>query len=120
MDAIKYLKLKKKMGNDCSVDSNCYDCALNDNPYNMDCSTFELEHPREAVAAVEKWEKEHMNNRMNKLLKYFPEAKKSKNEEFLDICPEGFGEECEGGIFRSVDTCNDCKRKYWTEEIGKE
>lgn len=56
MDAVKYFKTKNRMTKGCSEVSNCSQCVLSadNNHYEIFCATFEMQHPEEAVAAVEK------------------------------------------------------------------
>lgn len=118
MDAVKYFKIKNRMTKGCSEDSNCSQCVLDadNNPYDIDCGTFELQHPEEAIAAVEKWAEEHPpKTRMDKFLKTYPKAKVVKYgyDKYIDICPV------------SIDTtricptgeCKNCKFEYWNEEV---
>lgn len=92
MDAIKYFKTKNRMTKGCIYSRDCSQCVLNSetNHYEIDCEQFELQHPEEAVAAVEKWAEEHpVNTRMGDFLKKFPKADVLKygHDEYIDICP---------------------------------
>lgn len=119
IDAVTYLKIKKRMTTGCTVNSDCLQCALytNNNPYGDDCSVFETQYPEEAVAAVEKWAEEHpVKTRMNEFLKMFPYARifESSGNKYVDICPMKADYtlmiECNG-------ICSNCKIKYWSEEV---
>ena len=120
MDAVKYLKIKNRMTKGC-IYSNCPQCVLHsdNNPYEMDCLTFEMEIPEEAVAAVEKWAEEHAaNTRMSDFLEKFPKAEVPKYgyDEYIDICPVSIdtARTCPNG------KCKKCKLEYWNEEVENE
>lgn len=65
MDAVKYFEIKKRMtmvgeSDKCAV--LCKDCPLSfhKNGRGVGCLKFERRYPEEAVAIVEKWDKEHI------------------------------------------------------------
>lgn len=103
----------------CIHSNDCSQCVLNskNNPYEMDCVTFGMEIPEEAVAAVEKWAKEHPHEtRMGDFLKKFPKAtvlKYTDDDEYIDICPTCIDNTrtCLNG------ECERCKLEYWNEEV---
>lgn len=116
MDAIRYFEIKKRMTNDCNID--CIDCKLSrfKNGTMKFCKNFEFEHPKKAIAIVEKWAKKHpVKTRMSDFLEKFPRAEVLKYgyDEYVDICPV------------SIDTtrtcpdgeCKNCKLEYWNEEV---
>ena len=77
MDAVKYLKTRKRMTKSCTID--CQKCGLfaSNNGYRLYCRTFEEEHPIKAVEIAEKWEKEHpLKTRMQVFFEKFPDAPK--------------------------------------------
>lgn len=117
MDAIKYFKEKKRMTNDCNID--CIDCKLSkfSNGTEKLCRKFELEHPEEAIAIVEKWAEEHPpKTRQSEFLKLIPNADVDKDG-VLDICPRSverlFEYQCNNRI------CSECRKEYWLVEIGE-
>lgn len=118
MDAIKYLKIKNRMTTGCTVNSDCLQCALyvDNNPYGEDCSVFEIQHPEEAVEAVEKWAEEHpVKVKVGDFLEKFPRARvlKDGNNEYVDICPVTIDitRACPNGA------CKNCMQEYWNEEV---
>lgn len=124
MDAVKYFKIKKRMTNGCTENSNCSQCVLDsdNNPYGVDCVVFEMQHPEEAVAAVEKWAEEHpVKTRMDKFLEIYPNANVERNRRtkaFLRICPISIDTtKRETHNCSQYDTCNDCLSEYWNEEV---
>lgn len=117
MDAVKYFKIKNRMTKG-YIRNDCSQCVLNgeNSPYEMDCATFEMEMPEEAVAAVEKWAEEHIpKTRMSDFLKKFPKAEVVKYgyDEYIDICPIYINNTrtCPNG------ECKKCKFEYWNEEV---
>lgn len=77
MDAVKYLKTRARM-----CDGQCSDCPLSmcNNRYKHQCREFECKNPEEAVAFVEKWEKEHpQKTYKDDFLEKFPNVKLSHN-----------------------------------------
>lgn len=122
MDAVKYLKLKKRMGNGCNVGSNCDGCVLRNNLYKMDCLIYELEHPEEAVAAVGKWVEEHpVKTRMDKFLEIYPDAIVNTiiDGTFVDIClllVDSLYGKCNLQS-EDINNCLLCKISYWNEEV---
>ena len=118
MNAIKYFNTKNRMTKGCIQNSECPQCVLSskNNPYEMDCSTFEMEIPEEAVAAVEKWAEEHpVKTRMSDFIEKFPKARvlKDGNNEYVDICPVTIDITwtCLNGV------CKNCMQEYWNEEV---
>lgn len=121
MDAIKYLKIKNRMTTGCTVNSDCLQCALyvDNNPYGEDCSVFEIQHPEEAVEAVEKWVKDHpLKTRIDKLLEIYPNAKVRNypNNKYINICPAVIDVDI---ALTCIGECYDCKIEYWNEEVEK-
>lgn len=118
IDATTYLKIVSRMTKGCSQDRNCLECVLDtdNNPYKIDCRTFELQHPEEAVEAVEKWAEEHpVKTKMGDFLEKFPRARVLENGhgEYIDICPVTIDttRACPSGA------CNNCMQEYWNEEV---
>lgn len=118
MDAVKYFKIKKRMTNGCAENSNCSQCALDseNNQHILDCIVFEMQHPEEAVEAVEKWAEEHpVKTRMSDFIEKFPKARvlKDGNNEYVDICPVTIDITwtCLNGV------CKNCMQEYWNEEV---
>lgn len=76
MEAIEYLKEKKRMTEGCPS-SFCGECPLeSDNNGKGDyCGGFEQKYPEKAVAIVEQWSKEHpIKTYKSVLLEKFPKA----------------------------------------------
>ena len=118
MDAIKYLKTKLRM---CvAYHTKCKDCPLghNSNGTELNCYSFQEHRPEQAV---EKWAAEHpAKTRQNEVLKMFPNAPLDKHGVTnVYVCyvdkrygdGDGYEYNCHGV------SCDDCRRKYWLEEI---
>lgn len=121
MDVVKYLKTKLRM---CiAYHRECKHCplAIDNNGVELNCYMFQEHRPEEAVAIVEKWASEHpAKTRQSEFLKMFPNA---PFEPYcgIDINPcdtdkrYGAGDKYEHNC-RGV-SCDDCRKKYWLEEI---
>ena len=118
MDAVKYLKEKRRMTQECDI--SCRDCLLG--PYRngagKQCDAFAYSHPEDAVRIVENWSAEHpVKTRQSEFLKMFPNAQICEDRETLGVCPRTIDtksvseEEC-GNI-----TCIECKKRFWHVEV---
>lgn len=84
MDAVKYFKEKARMGKIdtygfCTID--CDNCGLSrqNNRKGLGCGYFEVLHPEDAVAVVEKWSEEHkLKTRAQVFFERFPDAYREK------------------------------------------
>lgn len=112
MDAVEFLKAKVRMcGN-----IHCEACGLHSG--NMYCVNYCFVYPDEAVAAVEKWAKEHpVKTRQSEFLKMFPNAPFSHNT--IDICPSKVDvlQKCPKVTPGTLNMCVFCKREYWLAEV---
>ena len=112
MDAIKYLKERKRM---CDG-SNCWECPLyeKNNGKRVNCQAIEKKYAEEAVAIVEKWSAEHpANTRQSEFLKLFPNAKINSSG-VLAACPVQIDE---NAVDACKDSCEKCRKKYWLSEV---
>lgn len=112
MDAVEYLKIRKRM---CENASDCDACLLgtyNNGRYR--CDKFEEAHPGRAVAIVEKWAAKHpIKTRQSELMKLFPNLERGPSGP-CSICPQCF----DTRIICPKDVgCVECCREYWLEEI---
>ena len=106
MDAVKFLKEKARMTNECNI--LCDDC-----PVHAYCNHSEGKNAERMVAIVEKWAEEHpVKTRQSEFLKMFPNVPKPFG--YADICPKDLGENkgvtCNG-------ECSRCKKEYWLAEV---
>ena len=113
MDAIKFMKEKKRM---CESYSMCTEACLLKKPVDesrLTCLGYCFAHPEEAVEIVEKWSSEHpKKTRQSELLKAFPNAEIENG--IAVACPKSLDKnvECE-----TLSSCVECTRKYWLTEI---
>lgn len=113
MDAIKFMKEKKRM---CNSYSACTEACLLKKPMDenrLTCIGYCFAHPEDAVAIVEKWSKDHpKKTRQSELLKMFPNAEIENG--IAVACPKSLDKnvECE-----FLSSCDECTRKYWLEEV---
>ncbi len=110
MDALKYLKTLRRMCN-----AKCRKCEFGEvYRVNGGCSTWQKNHPEEAVAIVEKWAAEHpAKTRQSEFLKYYPDAQIDSG--CLNACPmDIFGDM---GINCNKQTCYECKKEFWLTEV---
>lgn len=121
MDAVKFLKEKKRM---CDSYSACTKACLLRKPMDengVTCLGYCFAHPEDAVAIVEKWSAEHpVKTRQSEFLKMFPNAELS-TDGILTILPclvdktfsrsAGSIEEC-----YVKNDCIKCKKEYWLAE----
>lgn len=113
MDAVEYLKTRKRM---CENSSDCDACPLGS--YNdrksITCATFEEAHPGQTVAIVEKWAAEHpIKTRQSELMKLFPNLERDVFGT-CNVCPRHFDTKFECVRFSN---CQECCENYWLEEI---
>lgn len=112
MDAVEFLKTLRRMCN-----AECRKCEFREvHRVNGGCSTWQKNHPEEAVAIVEQWAAEHpVKTRQSEILKMFPGAAIDEMDGCLTLNPCNFypkmREECSGR------KCYDCRREFWLAEV---
>lgn len=118
MDAVEFLKAKVRM---CANMDNCTSCGLYKE--HTDCDTRCFTHPDEAVAAVEKWAKEHpVKTRQSEFLKNYPYAPFYPGEDWLPLCPRSIDHRLTCPRGKTIPTgtectCDECKETYWLAEV---
>lgn len=116
MDAVEYLKMRRRM---CDNNSDCDACPLvsyNDGEPRTygSCAKFEEEHPEQIVEIVEKWAAEHpIKTRQSELMKLFPNLERDVFGMCI-LCPRHFDTKFECVRFSN---CQECCENYWLEEI---
>lgn len=113
MDAVKFLKEKKRM---CDKYSDCTGCPASEKntKFNIGCGSLKEQFPEEFVAIVEKWSAEHpIKTRQSEFLKMFPDADIHRNG-ILEICPRRIEN---SKMFDCHINCNDCRKEYWLAEV---
>lgn len=116
MDAVKFLKTLRRMCN-----AKCRKCEFGEvYRVNGGCSTWQKNHPEEAVAIVEKWAAEHpIKTRQSEFLKQWPDAS-IDDLGVLKVCPSPIStshRNAHGGCTYSGGNCSDCRRKFWLAEV---
>ena len=115
MDAVEFLKTLRRMCN-----AECRKCEFREvHRVNGGCSTWQKNHPEEAVAIVEQWAAEHpVKTRQSEFLKMFPnvilndKGQPSLCAKLLDTTYHRVG-----GCGLDVDTCQRCMDNFWGQEV---
>lgn len=114
MDAVKFIKEWKRM---CKKQPSCGKCpigCIND----VECALIVMEHSEQIAKIVEKWSAEHPEKtRQDEFLKLFPNVKLFNGR--INICPKDIDTKDENlhSINCNIVFCDECKRKYWLEEM---
>lgn len=122
LTAKEYLKIKKRMTemrvSGCGI--SCRECPLSysNNKRYCACKTFESEYTDEAIAIVEKWNKEHPS--ITNLQHYAEELRKVGFHVDVDVlkttCPIHVSPHfVKGYICKGTDDCDECE-KWWDKE----
>lgn len=116
MDAVKFLKEKKRMCDFFHNQALCSKCPIQ----KLECGTGELddvEHMIAAVGAVEKWAKEHpKKTRQSEFLKLFPDVRRKDGVVDLHPCmidTKNYPKD----DYCATNSCNDCRKDYWLQEV---
>lgn len=118
MDAVEFFEERDRMcksfGGDCTG-CDIYKVTMS----NLSCNAFIFTRPREMVAIVERWAKEHpRKTRQSEFLKMFPRAGRGEDG-LIVFCPEDFDSKFECPLKRGSghDLCGECRKNYWLEEV---
>ena len=113
MDAVEYLKQKKRMTNNCTIACNICPLAIENNNGNLVCANRDTISLEEAVATVENWAKEHpVKTYKSVFLEKFPDAKIEKNGVPYPCIIYFFGEKVR------PRACGNCSCTYcWDREV---
>ena len=112
MDAVKFVKTLGRMCN-----AECIRCEFwKRRSSGESCTSWQKNHPEEAVAIVEQWAADHpIKTRQSEFLKLFPGVDADKTDGCLTLNPciiyEKIRKECEGR------KCSDCRREFWLAEV---
>lgn len=123
MDAVEFLKERKRLCEVYFEKTECKECPLE----NMGCWTADFcadDSCEKVIAIVERWSKEHpRKTRQSVFLEQWPEASINKTTGVLTICPAVLIKECRDdkgacGAY-SVETCvcEACRREFWGQEV---
>lgn len=112
MDALEFLKERKRM---CSSCKNCYGCPLEGTHCALSYVTPDEDYER-IIATVEQWSKEHpRKTRQSVFLKQWPNA--VINNGVLNLTPCNIDrslydiQRCNGA------DCSKCRREFWMQEV---
>lgn len=118
MDAVEFFEERDRMcksfGGDCTG-CDIYKVTMS----NLSCYAFIFTRPREMVAIVERWAKDHpRKTRQSELLKMFPRAGRGEDG-LIVFCPEDFDSKFECPLKRGSgnDLCGECRKNYWLAEV---
>lgn len=114
MDAVKFLKEKRRLCVNNACDEGC--CPLFEYKCCCDVST---DHYEEIVDAVEKWSKEHpAKTRQSEFLKMWPDAEMVKGNPNIYPCVLDGKEFIKDGKCRETHGgCEQCRHDFWSAEI---
>lgn len=113
MDAVKFVKTLGRMCN-CEC---CSQCEIWKRLSVFEtCTSWQKNHPEEAVAIVEQWAAEHpIKTRQSEFLKQWPDARIKK----ADGLPMASPCDLDGKLAGKCDgiPCPECRRKFWLAEV---
>jgi len=111
MDAVKFVKTLGRMCN-----AECIRCEFwKRKSSGESCTSWQKNHPEEAVAIVEQWAKEHpAKTRQSEFLKHYPGARITIDG-FLHACPMDVFPDT--GINCNARNCFECRKKFWLAEV---
>jgi hypothetical protein len=113
MDALAFLKTRKRM---CKSYTVCNECPLKKNNCGLSASMSDEEYEK-VITAVEHWAKEHPpKTRQSEFLKQFPNAGlDNKGIIIIDPC------DIDNTITESENCyafhCPDCRHEFWMQEV---
>lgn len=120
MDALEFLRERKRM---CSKNSSCNQCDFYKSlvePDGMNCKKWVEEYPEKTVAFVEQWSKEHpRKTRQSVFLERCPEARIG-DDGVLQILPCSISashRNARGNCATMGRECSDCCREFWSQEV---
>lgn len=114
MDALNYLKIRKRMTKNCEMD--CDECLLGCNKNNRDvsCSGLEIDYPNEAIQIIEEWEKKHPI--ISNMDKYKEVIRETFGDNLIGMC----GNYIPNFKCSSFASCDECIEFWNSEYIEKE
>lgn len=114
MDALEFLRERKRM---CNLCKHCEGCPLERAGCGLGTSASDEEY-EEIIAAVEQWSKEHpRKTRQSVFLEQWPEAEIDENGDLM-LCPitvsadrRNRHDDC------TTLKCTNCRREFWMREV---
>ena len=109
MDAVEFLRVRRKLCNDNVCGESC--------PLFYCCDDSPEDNRIRQVLTVEQWAKEHsVKTRQSELLKLFPDT--DMHNGVLEFCSQRFGYFKDNRKCCEPKTeCNECKCDFWLKEI---
>ena len=110
MDAVKFVKTLGRMCN-----AECIRCEFwKRRSSGESCTSWQKNHPEEAVAIVEQWAADHpIKTRQSVFLEQYPDARIVFG--YLNACPmDVFGHT---GINCNAQPCHECKKAFWLAKV---
>lgn len=116
MDALEFLRERKRM---CNLCKHCEGCPLERAGCGLGTSASDEEYEK-IIADVEQWSKEHpRKTRQSVFLEQYPEARIG-NHGVLLVCPSqisAWNRNADGGCATIGRGCDDCRREFWMQEV---
>lgn len=116
MDALEFLKERKRM---CTSCKGCNGCPLTGTHCVLSSDTPDEDYKR-IIATVAQWSKEHpRKTRQNVFLEQYPEAEIDVNG-VVQICPMSISaahRDSDGECNYPEKMCRDCRREFWMQEV---
>lgn len=111
MDAVKFLKERKRM---CEAYKVCTGCPME----GQLCGGYISVDAERVVGAVEKWSAAHpRKTRQSVFLEHYPDAK-IDDDGVIAICPTAFSSAYRDDIGKCAGvTCSKCRREFWSQEV---
>ena len=116
MDALEFLKERKRM---CTSCEDCNGCPFKETHCALNYATDDEDYER-IIATVEQWSKEHpRKTRQSVFLEQYPEAD-IDGYGVMTICPAKLFKAHRSGNRRCNNQgklCIDCRREFWMQEV---
>ena len=116
MDALEFLKERKRM---CTSCEDCNGCPLKGTHCVISHVTPDEDYER-IIATVEQWSEEHpRKTRQSVFLEQYPEAELTKDG-VISICPIAVSaayRDADGGCAVNDRKCAVCRREFWMQEV---
>ena len=122
MDALEFLKEKKRMCNAYSEHNNCFgDCPLIESCCVINNSTPD-EDLKKMITVVEQWSKDHpRKTRQSVFMDQYPEVEIDENG-VVGLCPMFISDvhrDSNGECNYPEKQCRDCRREFWMKEVNE-
>lgn len=116
MDAVRFIKERKRMCESFNYGCGCQMCPACDNDLHCVLSVMSTLDAKEQAAIVEKWSAEHpRKTRQSVFLEQWPEAELVNG--CLAICPKRISANYRNGNADCTNrSCADCLYKFWMQE----